>query len=274
MRTETKVGFLHPGKMGSAMAQQAHCESLWCSSGRSRDTLERAKAAGLSEVNDLPQLVSASDVIISICPPDAAEAVAEQVAAIGFSGIYCDANAISPDRSRSIGARFTNYVDGGVVGPPPTSPGAARLYLSGDRADEIAALWHGSRLEPIAIGDQPGAASALKMAYAAWTKGSSALLLAIHALANAEGVSGPLLAEWDRSQPELAGRTEGARRGATPKAWRFAGEMDEIAAAFAAVGLPDGFHAGAADVYRRLAEFKNADPAPDLDAIVAALNQT
>ena len=87
-----------------------------------------------------------------------------------------------------------------------------------------------------------GAASALKMAYAAWTKGSSALLIAVRALAIREGVDGALHAEWERSQPGLGARSESAVAGNARKAWRFVGEMEEIAATFAAAGLPAGFH--------------------------------
>ena len=47
--------------------------------------------------------------------------------------------------------------------------------------------------------------------------------------------------------------------------------MREIAETFAAVGLPDGFHEAAAEVYHRLAGFKDTDSVT-LDALVAALN--
>jgi 3-hydroxyisobutyrate dehydrogenase-like beta-hydroxyacid dehydrogenase len=115
-----------------------------------------------------------------------------------------------------------------------------------------------------------GAASALKMCYAAYTKGTAALLLAVRALAEAEGVTPTLLAEWDRSQPGLADRSQAAARGTGAKAWRFAGEMHEIADTFAAAGLPDGFHRAAAELYGRLAPLKDA-PAPDLDGVLALL---
>lgn len=266
-----QIGFLHPGKMGSAMAAEASGERLWCGTERSAATAERATSAGMNDMGALDALVARSDVIISICPPDAAEDVAKSVAAIGFDGIYCDANAIAPDRARRIGSNFDRFVDGGVVGPPPTVPGAARLYLSGSEAATVAEVWHESNLEPIIVGDGPGAASALKMAYAAWTKGTSALLLGIHALAEAEGVHAPLLAEWDRSQPDLDRRTDRARLGAVPKAWRFAGEMEEIADSFAAAELPDGFHRAAAAIYRDLAAFKDAAETPEMSEILRHL---
>ena len=116
-----------------------------------------------------------------------------------------------------------------------------------------------------------GAASAIKMAYAAWTKGSQALLLAIRALAAREGVDAALLAEWARSQPDATGRSERAVAANIKKAWRFVGEMDEIAATFAAAGLPDGFHEAAGEIYRRLAGWKDTATPPSMGEVAKTL---
>jgi hypothetical protein len=109
------------------------------------------------------------------------------------------------------------------------------------------------------------------MAYASYTKGSAALLLAIRALALREGIDEALLGEWSKSQPGLAARSKGSARGTAPKAWRFVGEMRQIADTFADAGLPDGFHRAAAEVYARLSEYKDADPPPDLTEVARAL---
>ena len=128
----------------------------------------------------------------------------------------------------------------------------------------------GSVLDARVVGDEPGAASALKMCYAAWTKGTAALLLAVLAVATAEGVDADLIDEWDISQPDLCSVRIAPAQGSTPKAWRFAGEMDEIAATFRDAGLPSGFHDAAAEVFRRLAGFKDAAP-PSLDDVIETL---
>ena len=125
-------------------------------------------------------------------------------------------------------------------------------------------------LDARVVGAEPGAASALKMCYAAWTKGTAALLLAVLSVATVEDVDADLIAEWDISQPDLLKRANRAAQGSTPKAWRFAGEMDEIAATFRDAGLPSGFHVASADVFRRLAGFKDAAP-PSLDAVIDRL---
>jgi uncharacterized protein DUF1932 len=113
----------------------------------------------------------------------------------------------------------------------------------------------------------------VKMAYASWTKGTSALILSVRALAAVEGVEDALLAEWQISQPQLVKRVEDAAGGSAPKAWRFVGEMEEIAATFKAAGLPDGFHLAAAEVWRRLSSYKDAER-PSVADVVKVLART
>ncbi len=279
----TTIGLLHPGAMGArvgaaaATAANAGAKVVWASAGRSAATHERAREAGLEDVGSLADLVGASDVVLVVCPPDAALDVAKSVAEHDFAGIYVDANAISPATAMQVAETVTNagasFVDGGIIGPPPLRAGMTRLYLSGSRAPEVAGLFSGSALDARAIGEAPGAASTLKMAYAAWTKGTSALVLAIRALAASEGIEDALLEEWAISQPELAARSVRAAAGAAPKAWRHAGEMREIAATFERAGLPPGFHEAAAAIYDRLGDFKDrADPPPGLSEVIEAIN--
>jgi hypothetical protein len=151
-------------------------------------------------------------------------------------------------------------VDGGIVGPPPR-PGTdhgPRLYLAGAGSDTVAALFEGTPVTSCPVDGEVGAASAVKLAYAAWTKGSAALMLAARALARTQRVEGTLLAEWGASQPQLSARVEAAAQSAAAKGWRWDPEMNEIALAMADAGLPDGFHRAAAEVYRCA---PRADPA-------------
>jgi 3-hydroxyisobutyrate dehydrogenase-like beta-hydroxyacid dehydrogenase len=268
------VGVLHPGAMGVTIA--ATCAAggaadvLWCPAGRSPESIDRAASAGLTGVETLAELVERSDVIVSVCPPGAALDVADEVAAIGFDGVYVDANAIAPDTARSVGERFERFVDGGIIGPPAVRAGITRLYLSGDDAASVARLWDGSMLDARPIEGGPGAASALKIAYATWTKVSSAMLLAVRALARVEGVEEALLDEWAISLPGTAERSEATAQMTAFKAWRFDGEMAEIAAAFAANDLPPGFGEAARDIFGRMAGFKGVDDAT-LDEVLDAI---
>jgi 3-hydroxyisobutyrate dehydrogenase-like beta-hydroxyacid dehydrogenase len=239
------VGLLHPGEMGAAVGAVLRGQGVrvvWASEGRSEETRARAEAAGLEDAGSVVE-VARSDVVFSICPPHAALEVARSAE---FAGVYVDANAVSPATAREVAEAVGEFVDGGIVGSPPREPGTARLYLSGDRASEVAGLFAGSALDARVVSN----ASAVKMAYAAWTKGTAAMLLAIRELARREGVEDTLLAEWDLSVPELRERYERARRSAEAKGWRWVGEMEEIAATFEADGLPGGFHRAAAEVYR------------------------
>lgn len=270
-----KLALLHPGQMGVtvgiAVQDSGHSVS-WLTAGRSHETTERATAAGFGSCGTLSDLLARSDGIVCVCPPAAAMTVAQSVVAAGFDGIYLDANAIAPHTARQIHALLGDcYVDGGIVGPPAVREGSTRLYLSGPHAITAANWFAGGLLEAITIEGAPGAASALKMCYAAYTKGTSALLLAIRALAESEGVTAPLLDEWAISQQGLADRSAQAATGTAPKAWRFAGEMEEIAATFAAADLPDGFHEGAADIYRRLTDLKGVR-SPSLADVLERLN--
>lgn len=266
------TGVLHPGDMGATVAAACSGTVLWASEGRSAETCERAAEAGLTDAGTLASLAAAADVVISVCPPHGAETLAAAVADAGFAGCYVDANAVSPTTSRRIAARFENFVDGSLIGPPARAPGTTRLYLAGADADRVAARFAGSLLEARVLDGGIGAASALKMAYASWTKGTNALLVAVAALAAAEGVSDELTEEWGLSQSGLSQRlTQSAIRSA-PKAWRWVGEMDQIADTFAAAGLPDGFHRAASEVFDRLEGLKNARSASVEQMLEALLN--
>jgi 3-hydroxyisobutyrate dehydrogenase-like beta-hydroxyacid dehydrogenase len=248
------VGLLHPGEMGAAVGaalRAAGRRVLWASQGRSEATVARAGAAGLEDAGTVEELCRGCEVVLSICPPHAAVEVARQ--AIGCAGIYVDANAVSPATARTIAGLQPRFVDGGIIGPPPREAGKTRLYLSGEEAERIAELFAGTPVDARVVGPEPGAASAVKMAYASWTKGSAALLLTARELARAEGVEATLLQEWRVSIPELDAELASAARSAQAKGWRWVGEMQEIASSMAADGLPAGFHEAAAEVYRRAA---------------------
>jgi 3-hydroxyisobutyrate dehydrogenase-like beta-hydroxyacid dehydrogenase len=252
------IGLLHPGEMGSAVGgrlREAGHEVGWASDGRGAETKVRAERAGLADAGTVADLVTGCETVLSVCPPHAAVEVAEAVARERFSGTYVDANAIAPDTTRRVGEIVTEggaaFVDGGIVGAPPVDRDTTRLYLSGGSAGAVATLFAGTVVEAIVVDDRIGSASAVKMTYAAWTKGYQALVLAIQAVAEQAGVDAVLRQEWARSLPDLEERLRRAESAATRKGWRWVGEMEEIAKTFAAADAPAGFHQAAAKVYRR-----------------------
>ena len=265
-----KIGVLHPGEMGSSIGDcliQSGHEVFWASSERSQSSRDRA--ATWQEKSKLSELVEEVDAILSVCPPSEARALANEVLDLRFRGIYVDANAIAPQTASEILNDFgSNYVDGGLIGPPAREKGSTRLYLSGKFAREVGSWFDTSLLEAKVIATEMGVqASSLKMAYAGYTKGSSALLILINAFAELAGVRESLLKEWEMSQPALIKRSEHAAKGTAAKAWRFVGEMEEIAKTMKSSDLPEGFHNGSAELYSLMARFKDAK-SPDLNEVL------
>lgn len=273
-----RIGLIHPGAMGASVGAAARSNGhsvFWASQGRSADTVARAQKANLEAVGTVADLVAASEIVLSVCPPHAAGDVAQEVMALGFTGIYVDCNAVSPNRTRAIQqlveSAGATYVDGGIIGGPAWKREAGTsLYLSGVRAAEVSACFTDSALQAPVISDRIGAASALKMTYAAFTKGSTALLTAILGVAEKEGVRADLARQWGE---DFTTKTLQRVCANTAKAWRFEGEMYEIAETFRGAGLPGGFHQAAAEVYKRLASFKEQDAVPSIESVLSVLLQ-
>jgi 3-hydroxyisobutyrate dehydrogenase-like beta-hydroxyacid dehydrogenase len=257
---ERTIGLVHPGEMGAAIGSVlvggGHTV-LWASETRSPATAGRAAAAGLTDVGSLDALTEGSNLIISVCPPQAALDVAAGVAAARRKSrpggwTYIDANAVSPTTAARVASSVASaggrYVDGGIVGPPPHGPMTTRLYLSGPDALAVSEHLGGAALEVHVLGEEAYAASALKLAYAGWTKGTTALLLAVREAAERASVGAALVEEWRTSQPHLESALAEAERAATTKGWRWGPEMDEVAAMMEDLGLPGGFHRSAATV--------------------------
>lgn len=273
-----RIGILHPGEMGVSIAAAAIHNGHkvhWLSENRSDKTRSRAQQHRLIEIDALSQFCQFCEIILSVCPPHAAEQVAQAVIEVGFKGLYLDANAISPQHAIRIGnimqANDIQFVDGGIIGGPVWTRGETRLYLSGEYADEVASCFSKGTLETKVIGREIGKASALKMCYAAYTKGTTALLSAILAVAESLDIREELYQQWNMDEPGYSEQVNRRIARVTSKAWRFEGEMKEIASTFTEEGLPSGFHESAAEVYRRMAHLKDSNETPTLDDILKAL---
>jgi 3-hydroxyisobutyrate dehydrogenase-like beta-hydroxyacid dehydrogenase len=186
-----------------------------------------------------------------------------------------DANAISPARAVRIGERLAAsgaaFVDGGIIGGPAWQRGTTWLCLSGAAATRVAACFEGGPLEIEVLDGPVGRASALKMCYAAYTKGTTALLGAIMGAAENLGVREPLYGHWARNGASFIPQSEKRVTEAALKAWRWVGEMEEISATLEQAGMPEGFHLAAAEFYRHLSGFKGGQVAPAIDSVLGAL---
>ena len=223
----TNVGILHPGAMGVSIAATMANSGYtvwWASEGRSEASRARAAEQQFQDAGSLAELCARCAVIVSVCPPHAAAATADAVIAQGWRGLYLDANAIAPNNAQRIGAAISaaggTFVDGSIIGGPAWEPGKTWLYLSGAAADEMAAYFAAGPLETEVIGGEIGKASALKMCFAANTKGAMALLCAVAAAAEQLGVRDELERQWSRWE---AG-SRGAERTAHP-----AGDAEGVA---------------------------------------------
>ena len=258
------IGILHPGAMGAAVGnalKPAAGAVIWAAAGRSLTTSKRAETADLVGVPDVAELGRRADVVISVCPPDAARAVAEEVAPLlrRPGQLYVDANAVSPATvtgiAELIGAE--RVVDGAIIGPPAWEPGRTVVWLAGLAAPAVAALFEGSPFAAKVLAGPVGSASALKACFAFQSKALPTLWVQLDAAARAYGVSDQIREELHRTGVDLDGKLAGIDAQARGKAWRWVGEMQEAAETFAAVGLPDGFSRAAAETYERMAA---ADP--------------
>jgi 3-hydroxyisobutyrate dehydrogenase-like beta-hydroxyacid dehydrogenase len=232
---EGNLGILHPGEMGITVALAAQNSGLqvyWASAGRSPETRARAEKIELDDARSLSNLCGICSTLICVCPPSAALGVTEQAVSSGYRGLYIDANAISPQLSREIGQVLQDagisYVDGSIIGPPAWKEKTSRLYLSGEMAGRAASCFAAGPLRVEVMGESIGQASTLKMCYAAYTKGTSALLCAILAAAEALNVRQELVSEWSRSGSNLAEESANRIRRVAAPAWRFEGEMEQI----------------------------------------------
>jgi len=260
----TTIGILHPGSMGAAVAAEAagRATVLWCSQGRSKATADRASRYGLTAVEDLEELAIQSEVILSICPPANAEEVARSIVALSFSGIYVEANAISPEKVKRIHEMMeragATLVDGAIIGSPPSPNRTSRLLLAGnERAMTVVTqLFQGTQATVHTLSGGIGSASALKLAYSSYQKASRVLAALAYAFATDHGVEGDLLDIASGRTVSYLGEPQYFPTVAA-RAWRWAPEMREIADALAASELPPELAEAAANVMDRWTSTKD-----------------
>lgn len=259
------VGILHPGSMGAAVAAQAATHAaavLWCPAGRSERTVARATRYGLEPVPTAAGLLDRADIVISLCPPAAAEDVAREAGTHGFEGLYLEANAISPERVGRIVALLPEalVLDGAVTGTPPSGGEAPTLFLSGPApaAAVMEKLFAGTDVTTKVLGSEVGQASALKLAYAGLRKTSQVLAALSYGMAQEHGVGRELLALTSGlTDSPLA--EPGRIAGTAARAWRWGPELAEAADLAAAAGLPDDMLRAAARTLARWNDSKDDD---------------
>ena len=270
--TAKTIAVIAMGDMGHAVARvlkEHGYEVITCLAGRSETSRQMAKRAGARDVKNLAALTTEADIFLSILPPVSALELAQDAAvaikSAGSALTYVDCNAVSPGTAKriadvmsSVGAPF---IDAGIVG---NAPGKAtpRLYISGSDTTAMENL-DGCGFDVKVCGSAPGDASAVKMCYAALTKGTFTLHTALLMAAKSLGVYKTVMEEFQYSQSAALSKMENIVPFIPADAGRWIGEMEEIAATFRAAGVTGKFHDGAASVLRVLAETPFADETRD-----------
>jgi 3-hydroxyisobutyrate dehydrogenase-like beta-hydroxyacid dehydrogenase len=278
------VAVMSPGDMGHAIGRtlrEGGLRVITSLEGRSARTAALAAEAGIEGVPDDATLVREADVLLAVLVPAAAPSLGERIVraleATGSTLLYADLNAISPRTVQGIGRRLeaagARFVDGGIIGgPPQPGRGGPRIYASGADAPELAALSRGG-LDVRVLGGEIGAASGLKMCYAAMTKGLTALATELLVAAEVMGLAVPLRAELEGSQGALWASLGRGIPGMPPKAYRWVGEMEEIAATFADLGLTPRILQGAAEMYRFVEQTPLGEETPETRRLGTSLEE-
>jgi 3-hydroxyisobutyrate dehydrogenase-like beta-hydroxyacid dehydrogenase len=258
------VAILAPGDMGhgvGGMLRRAGVRVMTNLAGRSARTIGLAKAADIEAMPDDEALVRAADIVLSIAPPAEAVGIAQRIATAlrttGQSLVYADCNAVAPATTQEIGRIVENagarFVDAGIIGPPPKAGETrTRIYVSGPHAAEVTAL-SAYGLDVRAVDGGIGAASALKMCYAATTKGTQALATQALVAASLLGVGDALRDEFKISRANFLADIQSNLPRIPPKAYRWVAEMEEIGATFGSVGLTPEVFRAIASVYELVA---------------------
>src|ERR687888_550764 len=275
------VAVIAPGMMGAAVSKRLTdhgLKVLTSLKGRSAETSERAKGAGLTSASD--EEIAATDFILSILPPGDAVALAQRFApaltASNSKPVFVDCNAVSPPTVERIAAVIaptgSPFVDAGIIGAPPkpndTGP---RFYASGPAAPRFAAL-KDYGLDVRVLGGPMSAASAMKMSYAGITKGTQALGAAMMLAATRGGTADALFAELQASQPQMLAWLKRSLALMPSKSYRWIAEMHEIADFVGEDPAAHELYLGAAHFYEQIARDFESDK-KQVSALEAFLNK-
>jgi putative dehydrogenase len=275
------VTVIAPGMMGAAVGKRLvdhGIKVLTSIEGRSADTKERAKTAGMAAASD--DEIATSDFILSILPPGDAVALAQRfvpaLTASNSKPVYVDCNAVSPPTVERIAAAIaptgSPFVDAGIIGSPPKPNDAGpRFYASGPQAPRFAKLKEFG-LDVRVLDGPMSAASALKMSYAGITKGTQALGAAMLLAATRGGTADALFTELSGSQPQMLAWLKRNLALMPPKAYRWVAEMHEIANFVGEDPSAHELYLGAAHFYERVARDFEAEK-KDVAALEAFMSK-
>ena len=251
------IGLIGLGEMGSEIGRYLVMNDLEVISvyeGRSEISKKRASKYKIRDAGSIEQFCKISDLVISIIPPDKAVETANLYTSYKNKDgqIYCDLNAISIITAKKIklllDEKKIDYVDGAIMGGPPTENYSPRIYLSGKLSEKLNFL-NGKGIELMVLKGSDFKASATKMVYASITKGSKALVAGALIAAKKNNVYDELMEELKYSEEYFSLVAKDQIPSIKHKAYRWVGEMNEISLTYKESGLTGGFHSEAENVY-------------------------
>ncbi len=257
------VGVMSPGDMGSGVGGilvRSGLRVITSLKGRSEASSTRAAEQGIVDVGSLDDVVASSDLMLSILVPSEALAfaasVAESIVRTNSHVAFADCNAVSPATGVKIGKIITAaggmFIDAGIIGGSPRTGAIPRFYASGEHAGILAEL-DGKGISVPVMRGAVGRASGLKMLYAALTKGTAALHASTLMAAKSLGLFDDLIHELEQSQSGTL-TAMGRVNSISAQAFRWIGEMEEIASTFEDAGVTPNIHAGAAETFQKISD--------------------
>ena len=267
------VAIMSQGDMGHSVGNvlgDNGFDVITCLEGRSSRTKELAEKGNFRVVDSMDQMVQEADLILSILVPSRAKDLAEEVSAAmkrsGGTSYFVDCNAISPKSAKEleviINSAGGNFIDGGIIGTAPAKGDTPRFYVSGPDAQVVTEL-NGKGIIVKSVGNEIGQASGIKMCYAALTKGTNTLQVALLTAAEKMGLTEALKEEFEFSQKAHLNSMENGISRLPANAHRWIGEMEEISSTFEDLGVTPHFHKGAAEIYKLLNSTPFATETPE-----------
>lgn len=273
MNLNNNIGITSPGDMGQGVAMCIKAMGFnvcMASDGRSARTRSLGEEAGLTDCKSLEKLVETCDMVLSVLDPGSAitnaKAIAAACKATGRKIVFVECNAIAPGTMHEITGIMEGVgctvVDAGIIGPPPRNGAKQRFYVSGPHAQLMQRI-NSDQIQVRIAGEKIGDASAVKMCYAALTKGTTALGTELLIAARKLGVDQVLENEFAGSQADKYDALLKGAAGMPFKAYRWVPEMNEIAKTFGDAGMTPKIYQGASELYAQIAGTPQGKESPE-----------
>jgi 3-hydroxyisobutyrate dehydrogenase-like beta-hydroxyacid dehydrogenase len=256
------IAILSPGNMGGGVGKflgRNGYDVVTTLTGRSDFTRRKAVECGFRDAGSMDALVREADLVLSILPPAHAVAMAEETASAmkrtGATPPYADCNATSPrtalQMQRIVEGAGAAFIDVGIIGATPSEGRYPEFCASGPHVRLLDEL-DGKGVKIVHVGPEIGAGSAIKICNGAYNKGAFALYTAVMLAAEHYGFTEHLRNRLPGSQAGTVAKLDDAIVRLPSLAGRYIGEMEQVSETFESIGLPGGFHAASAALFRML----------------------